>query len=220
VPGAVADAVVLAPLRWLVAAYLTLRFVDEWRRFPAIVLRRRSRLRIRKAGRARLAIPGRLVVESYMGQRTPAILVLGPRSTLTIAGPLTLGDDVRIRLEPGAAMRFGGARREGASGITARSVVLAHERLEVGEDALVSWDTFLTDSDGHSVGGRPFTTPTTIGDHVWIGAGAKVLRGARIGDGSIVAAGAVVLAGDYPARSVLAGVPATIVKKEVAEWRR
>ena len=55
-------------------------------------------------------------------------------------------------------------------------------------------------------------SPIRIGDDVWIGAGAMILKGAKIGSGSIVAAGAVVLSGDWPARSVLAGNPARVVK--------
>lgn len=52
----------------------------------------------------------------------------------------------------------------------------------------------------------------TIGNNVWIGANAIILKGARIGEGSIVAAGAVVTGGDYPARSLIAGNPARIIK--------
>ncbi len=46
-----------------------------------------------------------------------------------------------------------------------------------------------------------------IGNDVWIGAGAHVLRGVKIGDGSIVAANAVVTHNVEP-YSIVAGVPA------------
>jgi len=50
----------------------------------------------------------------------------------------------------------------------------------------------------------------SLGDDVWIGAGAVLLRGAQLGDGAIVGAGAVV---DFeiPAHAVVAGNPARIV---------
>lgn len=51
-----------------------------------------------------------------------------------------------------------------------------------------------------------------IGDDVWLGAGATILKGAHIGEGCIVASGAVVLKGNYPARSLIAGNPAVVVK--------
>lgn len=53
--------------------------------------------------------------------------------------------------------------------------------------------------------------PIVIGDHVFIGHGAIVLPGVRIGSRVIVAAGAVV-ARDIPDNSLVAGVPARVVK--------
>lgn len=56
------------------------------------------------------------------------------------------------------------------------------------------------------------TKPVVIGDDVWIGANAVVLPGVTIGQHSVVAAGAVVTQ-DVPAYTVVAGVPAKVVKK-------
>jgi acetyltransferase-like isoleucine patch superfamily enzyme len=52
-----------------------------------------------------------------------------------------------------------------------------------------------------------------IGQDVWVGANATILKGASIGDGCIVAAGSVVLKGVYPPRSLLAGNPACVVRE-------
>ena len=53
--------------------------------------------------------------------------------------------------------------------------------------------------------------PITVGKNVWIGAHATVLGGVTIGDNSIVAAGAVVTK-SVPANTVVAGVPARVIK--------
>jgi len=51
-----------------------------------------------------------------------------------------------------------------------------------------------------------------VGDDVWIGAGCTILDGVEVAAGSIVAAGAVVTQ-SFPPRSILAGVPARLVRR-------
>lgn len=56
------------------------------------------------------------------------------------------------------------------------------------------------------------TNPIVIQDDVWIGANAVILPGVHIGSHVVVAAGAVVNH-DVPARTLVAGVPAKIIKQ-------
>jgi carbonic anhydrase/acetyltransferase-like protein (isoleucine patch superfamily) len=55
-------------------------------------------------------------------------------------------------------------------------------------------------------------TPVHIGDNVWLGDHATVLKGVTIGDNSVVAARAVVTR-DVPANVIVAGNPAKVVKE-------
>ncbi|MCT4634000.1 MAG: 2,3,4,5-tetrahydropyridine-2,6-dicarboxylate N-acetyltransferase [Firmicutes bacterium] len=57
----------------------------------------------------------------------------------------------------------------------------------------------------------PSATPVILEDNVLVGANAVVLEGVRIGEGAVVAAGAIVTE-DVPAKAVVAGSPAKIVK--------
>jgi acetyltransferase-like isoleucine patch superfamily enzyme len=90
--------------------------------------------------------------------------------------------------------------------------------LEVGRDVLIGPGAILT-SQGHQfddpqrlVREQPHLfAPVSIGDDVWIGAGALVLPGVTIGDGAIVAAGAVVTR-DVGPYQVVAGTPAHAVR--------
>jgi acetyltransferase-like isoleucine patch superfamily enzyme len=50
----------------------------------------------------------------------------------------------------------------------------------------------------------------TIGDGVWMGAGAKILDGVAIGDGAVIGAGAVVRE-SVPASAIAVGIPARVV---------
>jgi acetyltransferase-like isoleucine patch superfamily enzyme len=56
------------------------------------------------------------------------------------------------------------------------------------------------------------TNPVVIEDDIWIGANAVILPGVTIGHHSVVAAGAVVTK-DVPPHSLVAGVPAKIMKQ-------
>ncbi len=56
------------------------------------------------------------------------------------------------------------------------------------------------------------TKHVIIEDDVWIGANAVILPGVRIGTHSVVAAGAIVTK-DVPSHSLVAGVPAKLIKK-------
>ncbi|MEW9081812.1 2,3,4,5-tetrahydropyridine-2,6-dicarboxylate N-acetyltransferase [Caldanaerobacter subterraneus] len=57
----------------------------------------------------------------------------------------------------------------------------------------------------------PSSVPVVIEDNVMIGANAVILEGVRVGRGAVVAAGSVVIE-DVPPNTVVAGVPAKIVK--------
>jgi serine acetyltransferase len=56
------------------------------------------------------------------------------------------------------------------------------------------------------------TAPVVIEDDVWLGTNAVVLPGVRVGRGAVVAAGAVVT-GDVAPFTVVAGVPARVIRK-------
>ncbi len=55
------------------------------------------------------------------------------------------------------------------------------------------------------------TNPVTIEDDVWVGANAVILPGVTIGEHCVVAAGAIVTK-DVPPHSLVAGVPAKVIK--------
>ena len=53
--------------------------------------------------------------------------------------------------------------------------------------------------------------PIKIGNHVWVGAGATILKGVTVGDHAIIGGGSVVNK-DVPPYAVVVGNPARVVK--------
>ncbi|NSW52282.1 MAG: acyltransferase [Anaerolineae bacterium] len=116
---------------------------------------------------------------------------------------------------------------------------LPHAGIHIGCDSLVGEYTVIRGQGGVAIGDRVYTSPFTqilavnhvfddparpfieqgitaegivIEDDVWIGAGAIITDGVTVGKGAVVAAGAVVT-GDVAAHTVVAGIPARVIRQ-------
>jgi carbonic anhydrase/acetyltransferase-like protein (isoleucine patch superfamily) len=96
------------------------------------------------------------------------------------------------------------------------------EIIEIGEGSNIQDGCTLHSDAGFplvvgrhvTVGHRVVLHGARIDDEVLVGMGSVVMNGAHIGSGSIVAAGAVVTQGkQFPPRSVIAGIPAKVVRE-------
>lgn len=86
--------------------------------------------------------------------------------------------------------------------------------ITIGDDVLVGHNCVIATLNhvmdtGHRADMIP--APVKIGDKVWIGANVTILQGVTIGEGAVIAAGAVVNK-DVPARTVVGGIPAKVIK--------
>lgn len=63
----------------------------------------------------------------------------------------------------------------------------------------------------HVVAYNRFEKPCIIGNDVWVGCNATILRGVTVGDGAVIAANAVVTK-DVPPYAIVGGVPAKVLK--------
>lgn len=83
------------------------------------------------------------------------------------------------------------------------------DRVLIGPNAtLVSVNHPLDPADRRNLELKPIK----VGTNAWIGANATILPGVTIGENAVVAAGAIVTK-DVPASTVVAGVPAKVIKK-------
>ena len=104
------------------------------------------------------------------------------------------------------------------------STIVAQEggAINIGDDCLIAYGTDMRNSDAHSIldsTTRERLNPSRdiqVQNHVWIGMQCQILKGVTITQGSIVAARSVVTK-DIPANTLVAGVPARIIRENV-EW--
>ena len=91
--------------------------------------------------------------------------------------------------------------------------VIAWREVSIGRDCMIGWDVVIMDTDQHPIPGRGIDNrPVRIGDRVWIGARAIVLKGVTIGDGAVIGAGAIVTH-DVPPGAFAAGPAAQLIRR-------
>ncbi|HEY3717557.1 MAG TPA: acyltransferase [Jatrophihabitantaceae bacterium] len=147
----------------------------------------------------------------YVELGSSCSITIDPRCTL---GALFVYGARDAHVQVGADSGFNGSVR-----------LLMHEpgRIDIGYGCLFAGETDLSISDMHSLvdvdTGRRINPPADIrvGDRVWLGQRANVLKGAQLGDGCVVGAGSIVR-GTLPTNTVCAGVPAKVVRTGVT-WR-
>jgi acetyltransferase-like isoleucine patch superfamily enzyme len=134
-------------------------------------------------------------------------------------GTIVLGDRVRLRgthvpvelaTLPGGTLALGDG-----SFVNAGTSICAQKSVQIGKNVAIGNYVLIMDTDFHAVEDHrlpPQAAPVVIEDDAWIGARATVLKGVTIGRGAVVAAGAVVTK-SVPARSVVAGVPARVIRR-------
>lgn len=107
---------------------------------------------------------------------------------------------------------------KGNSFTAGNNIIIAKSHVEIGRNCSIAWGVTITDHDFHSIyksGIRQSeTVPVCIEDGVWIGMNATILKGVTVGARAVIGAGAVVTR-NVPPGSLVAGVPARVVKDKV-----
>lgn len=136
--------------------------------------------------------------------------------------PLLDTKDIQARIEPGAIIREGATIGNNTVIMMGASINIG---AEIGEGTMIDMNVVVggrgtIGKNCHIGAGAviagviepPSAKPVVIEDNVLIGANAVILEGVTVGKGSVVAAGAIVTE-DVPEQTVVAGVPARVLKK-------
>jgi acetyltransferase-like isoleucine patch superfamily enzyme len=139
-------------------------------------------------------------------------LEIGPRATLRIGRWAWIGHGCKIRVHEGAV-------EIGAKTVIGQECTIsAFQHVSIGRECILADRVMLIDFDhGVTEVERPirlqgiYKRDVRVGNNVWIGYGACVLRGITVGDNSIVGTSAV-LTHDVPDNAVVGGVPARLIR--------
>jgi acetyltransferase-like isoleucine patch superfamily enzyme len=190
---------------------------------PLTLLRFMRRNRMLNVKYARLIV--RLMRRRYLtlyGRRLKldGLAFIGPKVVLQI------GRHGRVELGRWSWLGHGTKVRchEGVVSIGAKTVlgqectISAYQHVSIGRECVIADRVMLIDFDHGMVEvDRPirhqgiYKRDVRVGNNVWIGYAACILRGVTVGDNAVIGTGAVVTK-DVPANAIVGGVPARIIR--------
>lgn len=160
-------------------------------------------------------IKGKLEMGKLWG-REPSLLSdlsMDHEATLVLNGYCNCFSGTIISIQRGGTLTLGNCL------INNKVSIICSKSIKIGDMTDIAPGVLIRDSDGHILLPRTetsMTSPIIIGNNVWIGSNAIILKGVHIGDGAVIAAGSVVNK-DIPPHCLAAGVPAKVIRENI-EW--
>jgi acetyltransferase-like isoleucine patch superfamily enzyme/coenzyme F420-reducing hydrogenase beta subunit len=166
-----------------------------------------------------IIINGELILNSHlpMGSKKECVVILHSGAKLVVNGRFALAYDSVLQLFPGATLTVN------SGFVNAGATFAMKGNSSIGSDFLCGRHFVMSDSDHHQVVDLATNTRTNpnadiyIGNHVWCGEGAAIMKGVTIGDGSIISTKSLVTK-SVPENCVAAGVPAKVIRTN-ASWK-
>jgi acetyltransferase-like isoleucine patch superfamily enzyme len=172
-----------------------------------------------RLGVTKLRLRGRLRLDGLTFVGPGCSIEVGTRATFELGRWAWVGHGCKIRAH------------EGTISIGAKSVlgqectISSYRHVSIGRECVIADRVMLIDFDHGMVEvDRPirlqgiYTRDVRVGNNVWIGYGACILRGVTVGDNAVIGTNAVVTR-DVPPNAVVAGVPARVLRMREAPAR-
>lgn len=132
-----------------------------------------------------------LNANKYPGSRAECYLRVREGASMTVTGAVDMMYNSTIEVHRNAALQIG------ASTIQSGAVIICAYRMKIGQECLFARMSYISDSDHHQIlnaEGEVTNRPreTVIGDHVWVGVKATIMKGAKIKSGCVIGANSLV----------------------------
>ncbi|MFT4048856.1 MAG: acyltransferase [Solirubrobacterales bacterium] len=145
-----------------------------------------------------------------------------------------IGNDVKIEVGPFAHIfldrwswvgnrtklrAHGGFIRIGSKSVLGEEITFScYEEISIGRECVIAdramfidFDHIIEDTEQAIRKQGLYSKPVRVGNNVWIGYGASILRGVTVGDGAVIGTNAVVTK-DVPPGAIVGGVPAKVLR--------
>lgn len=141
-------------------------------------------------------------------------IILEDDAKLIVDGNFTFTCGADILLKKGASLTLG----KGWANFGCQ--IRCGDQITIGNNVTFGRNVSILDSDFHCIRDENNevinpSLPVHIGDNVWLGQSVTILKGVTIGNGAIIASNSVVTK-DVPAKAIVAGNPAKVIKENVS----
>lgn len=107
--------------------------------------------------------------------------------------------------------------------VSSPSTIICYKKIIFGDDVLIGWNCEFTDGDAHKIYAigdekkKRLNEDKTIiiGDHVWVAANVKVLKGTVVGNNVVIAAGSILTKPIQGDNQIIGGHPARVIKEGI-----
>jgi len=170
---------------------------------------------IKKTGK--IKINGRLVFDKSRKEfpRTLTKIYIENGGRMEVNGHFSFLGNNTVVVHENANLSFGNGY------MNVESTIICKKEISIGNGTIIARYVSIRDWDSHTLidenGEMSQPLPIKIGNNVWIGERAMILKGVNIGTGAIIAAGAVVTK-DIPQNCLAAGIPAKVIKENMS-WK-
>lgn len=101
--------------------------------------------------------------------------------------------------------------------------ILCKHSITINDDSLFGWNVTISDGDGHPIfdeSKKIINNPRDIiiGQHVWIGYNASIMKGSYISENSVVGCNSLVNKQFYEKNIIIGGIPAKLLKNNIT-WK-
>ena len=142
--------------------------------------------------------------------------ILQIQGLISLKGKASFGQGARICVNTGGILNIGERFNN-----TAEMTIVCYNKITIGDDVLTSWNTLIMDTDFHQTVNlesqevSKSEAPIYIGEKVWIGTRAVILKGSNVPNGCIIGANSLINKKFIKENTLLAGNPANIKKSNI-----